>query len=163
MILSWLVPFAFYGVPEGRIRNIALEWPGFVSIYAIFFINLTFCVIKRIRILIKQIKKTPEPPGSVEEISSRKNYLRFKVENNTDVLECLSNFFKKKLYHIRRENNGLIAYRNRFSPLGNLIFHLSFYLLLIATLLSSIDTFIGQIIIPEGFSFHGEKKEIYLI
>jgi cytochrome c biogenesis protein len=79
--------------------------------------------------------------------------------------EDIKRFFKKKrwsAFHFP-EMQAVTAVKNRFSPLGFLLFHLSFFLFLLGGLLLTYTRFSGKLALTEGQSFDNDIKQFHRI
>jgi hypothetical protein len=87
-----------------------------------------------------------------------------KVESDR-IEDELRSFFRKRRWFFRKVNDesSYIAVKNRFSPIGFLLFHLSFFLCLIGGLTITYTRFSGNLPLTEGQSFEGDIKQFRVI
>lgn len=160
-------------VPAWWVSNISRLLP-FKILYILFFVNLVVCEIKWIPVIIKRCGK-PEIPITEED------YQRFRhkvvVSGQWSVVSRgLERYLRRRGYRVRswessepkvrgqesEEKNFslptphsspiLYAYKGRFSPIGNLLFHASFLLILAGVLFSMISHFEKNLLLMEGQS-----------
>jgi len=139
-----------------------LETLGFTEIYAspltltvwgLFFINLTAVMIKRIGIIGKRITLPPE--GALLPDTSGFPYrgrIRLKGSDPAELFRCL----QRSGFRVVSGEDGFIALKNRYAPLATILFHLSFYLILAGAVISIYTKFYGSVNLAEGESFSGE-------
>lgn len=152
-VVHVLILFAFaFLIPLWWVEKIAGLLPyQFVSI--LFLVNIAICLIKwfpvaRSRCRVDEI--TGHHPDS--------GYFphRIRIGRGNVRPDEIEKLVKKKGYRIleAQGNDALFfAVRGRFSPLGTLLFHFSFFILLTGILVNLLFRFEGLTIIPEGVSF----------
>jgi cytochrome c biogenesis protein len=152
--------------------NRILDSIGFSEIYtspvtlvllALFFINLTVVIIDRVPQILRKafIRGTPPVPGA-EAIRSSATVLEAQCACLPGrVEEAIAHVCKKLGYFLTGEERGGVkaAVRNRISPLGFLLFHLSFLFCLIGGLTLAYTRFSGELVLTEGQSFEGDMKQ----
>ena len=113
------------------VQNISRLIP-FKALYAFFFVNLILCAIAWIPITIRKCRRSPVP----REIRDLERY-RFQGGLEAgggapESLDRLGRHLRWRGFRVRTDATGeaLAATRGRFSPVGDLVFHLSFILLL---------------------------------
>lgn len=149
-------------VPAWWVSNISRLLP-FKILYILFFVNLVVCEIKWIPVIIKRCGK-PEIPITEED------YQRFRhkvvVSGQWSVVSRgLERYLRRRGYRVQTEDQSLMssvsslrssvllhAYKGRFSPIGNLLFHASFLLILAGVLFSMISHFEKNLLLMEGQS-----------
>lgn len=121
-------------------------------LYVLFFINLLICEIKWIPVILRRCRK-PEQPSL-----SQLNRFRMSVENYPDKVSSSL----LKAYNVNRyEEEGrkiIHACRGTYSPLGNLLFHVSYFFLLAGIFISLLFRFDGEVHVAEGTVFDGREK-----
>lgn len=140
-----------------------LEWLGLVDIYqapltiflwCCFFVNLSLVMWQRIKIVRARIA-VPDPlPLPTGGFPHKKN-LQLHVHLSFEMLrEKLSG----KGYRLHGAEGHFYAVKNRWSPLASLVFHLSFFLILLGGVISVYTRFVGQVDLAEGEVFQGEPE-----
>lgn len=165
-------------VPQQRLlKTIYLEWQrnspalvafldalGLTTIYTspitillwlLFFLNLSLVLWQRLplvrnRITLSETKiADPETAGGY---SFRKSYpLPGDLAGDTVIA-----MLRKCRYTVLGDATGFYGVKNRLAPIAFMLFHLSFFLILLGGLISIYTEFIGYVDLSEGESFHGE-------
>lgn len=161
-----LIVFAFI-VPTQWVNRIAALLP-FKILYLVFFINLAICEIKWIPVLIRRCRK-PKCPETVEELQRFRH--RIEVRSQESGARRLEKYLRWRGYKVResevrsQKSEGdlpihrftdspiLYAYRGRFSPFGNLLFHIGFLFLLLGVWAGSFSSFDSTTMLMEGEDF----------
>jgi hypothetical protein len=143
-----------------------LDWLGFLEIYtstvaivllALFFVNLAMVFSRRTSMILSRCAinvPSRAPAGDAEAEAA--------VGGQGD--ERLISRVRGALgggFSLRGGGGGFIAVRNRYSPVGLLLFHLSFFLLLLAGVMLFYTRSYGVVALTEGQDFMGERwKEL---
>lgn len=161
-MVYYLLLYAFsLLVPDWWLLNLSKLLP-YQVFYILFIVNLVICEIKWIPVILRRCKK-PEAPSS-EEL----NRFRKRVEIGEALFnrKKITSWLKINLYSIKEgntsgRNNDLVlyAFRGRFSPLGNLMFHVAFILILTGVYMSLQYRFEGKVYLIEGQKFNGTYGE----
>lgn len=145
-------------VPSPRVTAISKLLP-YKVLYILFFINLIVCEIKWIPVIIRRCRKQ-KPPETAEEMERFRH--RTEVGSQESGVRRLEKYLRRKGYKVQGpgargqgsevETSSLLlhAYRGRFSPLGSLLFHLSFLFFLIGVGMGILYRFDGSIRLAEG-------------
>ena len=161
--ISFLVVFSM-AVPLPWVTNIANLLP-FKILYILFLINLLICEIKWIPVVLRRCRKPVIP-------ETDKDFLRFKckIESLEKGLRFsnVKSYFKRRGYSIqcveKVDNSFLIfAYKGRFSPVGNILFHFAFLLILFGIIVSLFFRFDGNARVTEGYAFTGTATEYSML
>lgn len=154
-------------VPVPWVNNISKLLP-FKVLYLVFFINLTICEIKWIPVIIRRCRKPKVPETSYD---LRRFGHKIKVQNPKFKIQGLEQYLRRRGYKIWNSDNNdnstlntkqstlLYASRGRFSPVGNLLFHLAFLPLLLGVAASTFFRFEGSARLTEGYPFTGTIRE----
>lgn len=161
----------FVSVPW--VSNISRLLP-FKVLYLLFFVNLIICEIKWIPVIIRRCRK-PNAPASPEELDKFRH--KIAVSSHPSAISSLELYLRSRSYTVKPEAGSqkseeenvsglashvsplLYGYKGRFSPVGNLLFHFSFLVLLVGVGASFIFRFSGTARVPEGFDFTGSVGE----
>lgn len=139
-----------------------LEKIGFTRIYtsfltlflwALFFLNLIFVMGKRFSLILNRLSI---PPLEIENFSGYPNYTEVSIDRplkNEDIRAVF------KDYRVYGSPENFIAIRNRYAPLGTLIFHLSFFLLLTGGVVTTYTRFSAFLDLGEGEIFTGRLEQ----
>lgn len=157
MSITYALVLAVFGaVVEGRWLDImALLYP-FKLLYALFFLNLILLGIKWVPAVVRRCRQADsmlEHEAVVHGSAVRCSGLR---------VDDLKQYLKRRCYRVFSAAGGatlLYARRGRYSPLGNLLFHAGFLLLLCGAVTNHIYRFEGTALLAEGREFTSSKKE----
>ncbi|MDO8446236.1 MAG: cytochrome c biogenesis protein ResB [Deltaproteobacteria bacterium] len=174
MGMTYFLILAIFGIvaPLPSVTNISKLLP-YKVLYILFFINLLICEIKWIPVIIRRCRK-PRPPETADEMARFRD--KIVVSGQWSVASGLEKYLRRRGYKIQgsgvsgqgSENPSLLAprsslllyaYKGRFSPIGNLLFHISFLFLLIGVGLSIFYRFDGTLLVAEGQGISGEDAE----
>jgi len=150
-------------VPDWWLTNLSNLLP-YKVLYILFIVNLVICEIKWIPAVLRRCKKS-RIPESLEEV----NRFREKVEVKADALNTnkLASWLRRRLYSVKETpatnySRGFLLFyasRGRYSPLGNIMFHVAFILIIVGVYMSMQYRFEGKIYLIEGQKFTGSYGE----
>jgi cytochrome c biogenesis protein ResB len=124
--------------------------PLTLTLWGLFFLNLLFVMISRVPIIWQRYKRKGFPK-SIDEINKSKNATTIDCKG----MDRVSAVLRKKRYKVYTKDNFFWAVKNRFSPLGTIMFHLSFFLLLIGGVMSIYTKFRAETAVGVGEKFTG--------
>ena len=165
-------------VPQQRLlRTIYLEWQknspslvafldalGLTSIYTspltiavwlLFFLNLSLVLWQRLPIIKNRITLTDAKitdPVTGGGYPFRKSY-PLPIDLDGDRIIGL---LRKNRYTVLGDAAGFYGVKNRLAPIAFMLFHISFFLILLGGLISVYSEFIGYLDLAQGESFQGE-------
>lgn len=167
-------------VPVPWVNNLSKLLP-FKVLYILFFVNLIICEIKWLPVIIIRCRKN-KSPETLEELEGFRHQIT--VQSSEFKVQELEKYLKWRGYGVRSQksevrsqeplekNSPLLtphfslilhAHKGCFSPLGNLLFHVSFLFLLIGVGVSSLFRFEGSARVTEGYEFSGSIPEYSVI
>ncbi len=127
----------------------------FAALTVLLFVSLTGCLIPRWRAFARNVRRPAARGGNLGRLT---HHVTFDRPDGDDaaVLDRVDRVFR--LYRTQRVTSRggqaqLAVERGHWRELGSLVFHTSFYLLLIGVTLGAAFSFTGQIDIVEGRSF----------
>ena len=121
--------------------------PWFSAIYLLLFISLIGCVLPRSLEHLKAIgAKPPLTPKYLDR-------MEFYTEIKKIDLDKVEKFLRKKHFRIRRDENSISAEKGYARETGNLLFHLSLVLILLAVGIGSLLGSRGDAIVNVGDRF----------
>ena len=165
-------------IPQKRLlKTIYLEWyknsPGLVTaldglgltdvygspvtitLWLLFFLNLSLVVWQRIPVVRSRIAIGTEKiidPATARGYPFRKRYqLPEDVDTDTIIVAL-----RKRHFTVLGDVSGFYGVKNRLAPVAFMLFHLSFFLVLLGGLISVYTEFIAYIDLAQGESFQGE-------
>ncbi len=121
--------------------------PWFSAIYLLLFISLIGCVLPR---SIEHLKAIGAKPPLTPKYLDR---MEFYTEMKKVDLDKVEKYLKKKRFRIRRDENSISAEKGYARESGNLLFHLSLVLILIAVGVGSLLGSRGDAIVNVGDRF----------
>ena len=121
--------------------------PWFSAIYLLLFISLIGCVLPR---SIEHLKAIGAKPPLTPKYLDR---MEFYTEMKKVDLDKMEKYLKKKHFRIRRDENSISAEKGYARESGNLLFHLSLVLILIAVGVGSLLGSRGDAIVNVGDRF----------
>lgn len=169
MSVTYVLILAVFGLlVEARWLDILSGLLPFQFLYVLFFLNLILFEIKWLPAVLRRCKKTTLAQ-SVEKLGQL-DHARAVSGSGLRVGE-LALYLKRRGYQVGAgaqagDSAGrapatmlLHADAGRFSPLGNLLFHAGFFLILLGAVTNAWYRFEGTAIIAEGSAFTGSKQE----
>lgn len=165
-------------IPQQRLlKTIYLEWQknspalvayldmfGLTTIYTspitltlwfLFFLNLSLVLWQRWPVVKSRIALSDAKiadPATVGGYPFRRSFPLQAGSDGKDVIELL----KKSGFTVLGNPAGFYGLKNRFAPIAFMLFHLSFFLILLGGLVSVYTEFIGYLDLAQGESFQGE-------
>lgn len=131
--------------------------PITITLWLLFFLNLSLVLWQRLplvksRIAISDAKITD--PVTTGGYPFRSTYPLPEGLDGEKIIGLL----RKSRYTVLGDGTGFYGVKNRLAPMAFMIFHLSFYLILLGGLISVYTEFIGYVDLAEGESFQGELE-----
>lgn len=121
----------------------------FSAIYILLFVSLVGCVLPRTQVHLNALRAKPvETPGKLERMPA---YLSGVAE--ADQLGRAEQVLKARGFRVRRLEDSVSAEKGYLKETGNLVFHYSLVLLLIAVGVGGGFSFSGQRVLVEGDTF----------
>jgi len=136
--------------------------PVTVFFLTLFFINLIVVVGYRVPVVLRRayIIRKDTLNINIESVKTDPNVKEIVIPKGyrENVYNDLRAFFRKRLWFVADAEAGrsFLAVRNRYSPLGFLLFHLSFLLCLIGGLFVMYTRFSGNLVLTEGQGFDAD-------
>ena len=126
--------------------------PWFASIYLLLFISLTGCVLPRAIDHYKELRS--EPPAAPRNLSRLPVHQQW--QSNSDASQVISETavaWKKRGWRVRQGDGWLSAEKGYARETGNLLFHLSLLVLLMAVGYGGAVGYRGTVIVREDAGF----------
>lgn len=154
LLVVWVVPFQFYGLPQQQVRAIIGAEYFFVAVYVAVLVSTVACLIPRFRSIVERARRMPSA------VASPRIQGAVEVESAWDAgraERCLA----RAGFRIRVTGDGWVwGVKRRWAPLGSLLFHASFLLLAAAVLAGYyLPAFSGSAVLAEGESFTGARSQ----
>jgi ResB-like family protein len=143
-----------FGIFEALGLTEVYKSPITLLLWGLFFLNLTLVMRQRIPLVWK---RTESSPSKLENPLTTQAY-QFKLTMSLLAFtsENLPGLFSRAGYHYYGSPERFYAVKNRFAPFATLLFHLSFFLILLAGVVSTYTKFVGYVDLGIGEAFHGE-------
>lgn len=125
--------------------------PITLTLWAFFFLNLILIMSNRIPSTWRRCFREVIP----ERIDQIKNSKHYGVIEGGDIKDIKA-VLEKKGYKVFDRDNAFSSVKNRFSPLATILFHLSFFLLLIGGVISFYTAFRAEVDLAVGETFEGQ-------
>jgi hypothetical protein len=141
-----------------------LDLLGFTSIYTapvtlglwlLFFLNLSIVTWRRIPVVRRRVTFVPSRLADPQEAPGYPVKRTHVLPPGMTPRE-VSAFFARAGFRMHGSAGLFYGVRNRLSPVASLLFHLSFFLILLGGVVSIYTRFSGQVDLAEGESFQGE-------
>ena len=121
----------------------------FSAIYILLFVSLVGCVLPRTQVHLNALRSKPvETPKKLERMPA---YLS--LDSKVDRLERAQQVLRSRGFRVRRLPDSISAEKGYLKETGNLVFHYSLVLLLIAVGVGGGFSFSGQRVLVEGDTF----------
>ncbi|GAB4483837.1 MAG: hypothetical protein OHK006_06280 [Thermodesulfovibrionales bacterium] len=158
-------------------RDLYLQWkaasPGLVSfletlgltdiylspvtliLWALFFMNLSLVMWRRVKVIrgaASFVETRIEDPVTTAAYPHKTSFALPAGAQTNAILESLG----RQRYRLYGQPMRFYAVRNRFAPYATLLFHLSFFLMLVGGVVSVYTKFEGTVDLAEGEEFSGE-------
>jgi len=126
--------------------------PWFASIYLLLFISLTGCVLPRAIDHYRELRS--QPPAAPKNLSRLPIHLEWHSSAKTsDVISETAIAWKKRGWRVRQGDDWLSAEKGYARETGNLVFHLSLLVLLLAVGYGGAVGYRGTVIVREDSGF----------
>lgn len=152
LLLVWIVPFQFYGLPAEQIRNIIYREPFLLWVYAALCVVTVTCVWARVGPSVRRARTVPSP-GARARLGGAAVMVPgpWSASRAVDVLRTVG------FPRIVEGEEWVWAVRNRWSPLGTVVSH---FALVVAVACSAWwilrpAPFVGSAVVAEGERFDG--------
>jgi hypothetical protein len=137
LLVVWLIPFIIYGLPAPQIEQIVTGEFFFRLVYVALLITTGACIAARLPGLLRLALRAPQPTAKprIGGTPQARVSAPWSAERAANVATAL---------RIRRVVHGdrwVWGVRNRMAPLGTVLFHLSFFLIVGAAWFAEPDAF----------------------
>lgn len=154
LLVVWVVPFQFYGLPQQQVRAIIGAEYFFVTVYVAVLVSTVACLIPRFRSIVDRARRIPLADASptIHGVT--------RVESGWDA-ERAARCLARAGFRKRVAGDGWVwGVKRRWAPLGSLLFHGSFLLLAAAVLAGHLlPAFSGSAVLSEGERFTGARPQ----
>lgn len=131
--------------------------PITVTLWALFFINLSLVLWQRIPVIRGRIALSDTKIADPESVPGYPFRASYRLPDHLDDDRILA-ALRRRGFTILGDARGFYGIRNRFSPIAFALFHVSFFLILLGGIVSVYTEFRGYVELAQGESFHGELE-----
>lgn len=152
LLLVWVVPFEFYGLPEARIRAIVQGEPFFQAVYAVLAVCTLVCIAVRWPGVVSRVRRLPSADRRPHAGEGLEADGRFDAERAEAALTSAG-------YRRTVSGDGWAwGVRRRYAPLGTLVLHLAITASIVALAVATVPSlrFAGNLVLAEGETFSGD-------
>lgn len=146
--------------------------PITILFLALFFLNLIAVLLQRIPHTLRRaylidrqaatagMERVNDEPGAIAIV-----FKGMPPDSSTMLAGKAEAFFRKRSWSVMTSDDGrsILAIRNRYSPLGFLLFHASFLLCLVSGLLVVYTRFSGTLLLTQGEIFYSDIERFKVI
>jgi len=124
----------------------------FSAIYLLLFVSLVGCVLPRSRQHWRAVRaRPPRTPARLDRLPA---YITAEVDGGPeDVLAAVHAALRRRRFRVDTGNDSVSAERGQLRETGNLLFHLSLVVLLVAVAAGHLLGWRGDVVVPVGSSF----------
>jgi len=129
--------------------------PITITLWALFFLNLALVLWQRMPLVRHRIALSDAKILDPEGAAGYPFKARFPLPAGFDAGSLLPSM-RKRRYTVLGDASGFYGVQNRYAPIAFVLFHISFYLILLGGLISVYTEFIGYVDLAQGEQFQGE-------
>ncbi|MEI6703883.1 MAG: cytochrome c biogenesis protein ResB [Deltaproteobacteria bacterium] len=129
--------------------------PFTVSLWSLFFLNLSLVLWQRFPLILKRISLSDIKIGDPVTAGGYSFRNEYPLPNDLDT-ETVIGLIRSRGYTVLGDAAGFIGIKNRLAPLAFMLFHLSFFLILLGGIVSMYTQFTGYVDLAQGETFQGE-------
>ncbi len=125
----------------------------FTAIYLLLLISIIGCVVPRMRSHLQSLRSSPPPaPANLQRLSG---YVAIEVDEAPDQVGArAAAWLRKSRWRVSVGKDGSISAEKGYSrETGNLVFHFSLVLIVIAVAIGALWGYRGQVLVREGTGF----------
>lgn len=125
LLVVWLIPFIIYGLPAQQIDRIVTGEFFFRLVYAALLATTGICILARAPRLIANALRRPQPTARPRIGGTPQGQLSapWSADRAARVAKAL------RMHRVVSGDGWAWGVRNRLAPLGTIVFHLSFFLI----------------------------------
>lgn len=129
--------------------------PITVTLWVLFFLNLSLVIKQRIPLVRHRITLSDSLITDPERAAGYSFKGVFSLHGGLEPDDVITRLQKQR-YTVLGGPTGFYGVKNRLSPVAFLLFHLSFFLILLGGLISVYTEFVGYVDLAQGETFRGE-------
>lgn len=126
--------------------------PWFAAVYLLLYVSLVGCILPRIRVYARALR-TPPPrtPARLDRLPASASGVS--TLGVTEALEAAHAELRRRRFRALVRDDSVAGERGYLREFGNIVFHLSFVILLAALAWNSLGSYKGEAIVVEGGAF----------
>lgn len=126
--------------------------PWFAAIYLLLFLSLIGCVLPRSRVHVQAVRA--RPPAAPRHLARLPAHLSWRTDTApADVLTIAGRELRADRFRVESSEGSVAAEGGHWRETGNLVFHLSLLLLLVAVAVGALFGVKGSVLVVEGKAF----------
>ena len=130
----------------------------FAAIYLLLLVSMTGCVMPRCLRLWRAARS--DPPRAPSNLTRMSGYETWQTDGPAeDVLHAAAVELRRRRFRVRVDGATVRAEKGYLREVGNLLFHLSFLLLLFGVAAGALFGFEGRVIVAEGAGFSNVQAQ----
>jgi cytochrome c biogenesis protein len=131
--------------------------PWFSATYLLLFVSLVGCILPRSRQHWRAMRA--QPPDAPRHLHRLPLSRRYEVDEPADVvLDRARTALRRGRFRVRAGESSVAAEKGHLRETGNLVFHVSLLLLLVAFALGNLGGFRANVIVSEGGGFSNARS-----
>jgi cytochrome c biogenesis protein len=124
----------------------------FSAIYLLLFVSLVGCVLPRTRVHWRAVRaRPPRAPARLDRLPAHRSTET--AQSPAQALEAVREALRRRRFRVEVSGDSLSAEKGYVRETGNLVFHLSLVVLLVAVALGHLLGWRGDVVVPVGTTF----------
>ena len=129
--------------------------PLTITLWTLFFLNLALVLWQRMPVVRQRIAISDAKISDPESTPGYPFKASFPLPDGLDGATLLARL-RRRRYRVLGDASGFYGVRNRLAPVAFVLFHVSFYLVLLGGMITVYTEFIGYLDLAQGEGFQGE-------
>jgi len=162
---QWLRQRSLNGILDALgLTDIFLS-PLVVTLLALFFLNLVIVLASRFRIVGRRMYLGEQPEIQAEALRKTGVCKELGGIGQEDAVRRIGLFFRRRRWSFLKgkQEGTFLALRNRYSPVGFILFHVSFLLCLAGGVTLGLTRFAGKVVLTEGQEFNSDIGSLKIV
>lgn len=154
LVVVWIIPFQFYGLPAPQMRNIVYREGFFRVLYAALTVSTLACMGLRVSHVWRKARRFPDP-GAVPRVPEDHALVHADISAASDRAAELGFLLPV------RTDSWVWGVRRRWSPLGTWALHGALIVLVITGLVAALGPrpFTGEAVVSSGETFQSLPEQ----
>ena len=126
--------------------------PWFAAVYLLLTVSLIGCIVPRIAVYLRSVRQPPaRTPKRLDRLPASATGTT--ALSADAALGGAEEWLRSKRFRVRRDGDSVAAERGYLREFGNILFHLSFALMLVGVAWNTMLHYKGEVVIVEGQAF----------